>query len=393
MAAVFIVVAVVGFLVLRSATTGAPVGEISGTEPAAGAKFPWEMAEQPPSSIPLDEVISGGPPPDGIPSIDAPSFVTAAEADEWLGPREPVISLVRGDTVRAYPLQIVTWHEIVNDEIDGEPITVTFCPLCNSAIAFERSVDATPDARAMLGTDDVVLDFGTSGRLYRSNLVMYDRQTKSLWVQFTGESFTGPFMGTDLVNVPVQIVGWSDVKTAHPEVEVLSRDTGQSRPYGSNPYVGYDDVDSSPFLFDGSTDDRLRPMERVVAVSEGEDSVAYRFTDLEARADDGAAVVTDRDWVVFYELGAASALDSSRIADGRDVGATGVFRPTLEGRELSFEVRDGAFVETTTGSRFDILGRGVSGPLEGEQLDAVVHDDTFWFVWATFRPGTAIWSS
>lgn len=368
----------------------------SADRPTAGdPRFPWEIDPPPPSLVPLEEIRSGGPPPDGIPPIDAPKFVGARAAGEWLADREPVLALVHGGKARAYPLQILTWHEIVNDEIAGDPITVTYCPLCNSGIAFERRVGATADAAEFLGTGEAVLDFGTSGRLYNSNLVMYDRQTKSLWIQFTGQAVTGPFMGTTLTNVPVQIVSFADFRDAHPDGKVLSRDTGFARSYGTNPYGGYDAEGSSPFLFDGDTDGRLRPMDRVVAVSIDEEAKAYARSGLRARARGGAAVVSDRvggrDLVVFYTLGTASALDSSSIADGRDVGATGVFRPEAAGRRLSFEVREGEFVDAQTGSRWNVLGEAVAGPLAGERLVPVVHDDTFWFVWAVFRPQTTIW--
>ncbi|MGH7857856.1 MAG: DUF3179 domain-containing protein, partial [Candidatus Binatia bacterium] len=346
--------------------------------------FPWEVSPPPPSLVPLEEIRSGGPPPDGIPPIDAPKLVDIGATREWLQDREPVLALVHGGEARAYPLQILTWHEIVNDEVAGDPITVTYCPLCNSGIAFDRRVSGR------------VLDFGTSGRLYNSNLVMYDRQTKSLWIQFTGQAVAGPFMRTELRNVPVQMVSFADFRTAHPDGKVLSRQTGFARSYGTNPYSGYDDVSARPFLFDGSTDDRLRPMDRVLAVRDGDAATAYPSTALEARARDGATVVSDSvgsvDLVVFYRLGTASALDDFRIAEGRDVGATGVFRPEAAGRRLDFEVRDGEFVDAQTGSVWNVLGEATAGELRGERLAPVVHDDTFWFVWAVFRPQTAVWS-
>ncbi|MEX2393677.1 MAG: DUF3179 domain-containing (seleno)protein, partial [Actinomycetota bacterium] len=199
----------------------------SGT--AADVRFPWEVEPPARSLVPLDEIVSGGPPPDGIPPIDRPKFVTVSQADDWLADTEPVILLDHRGDVRAYPLQILTWHEIVNDVVGGDPLTVTFCPLCNSAIAFERERATTRDARRLVGDERTVLDFGTSGRLYRSNLVMYDRQTKSLWIQFTGKAVAGPFMGAELEKLPVQIVAWSEFARAHPDGRVLSRDTGNQR--------------------------------------------------------------------------------------------------------------------------------------------------------------------
>ncbi len=365
----------------------------SGTN--ASTKFPWEIEPQPRSLVPLDEIVSGGPPPDGIPPIDKPRFVTVSAADDWIGEREPVIVLERGNEARAYPLQILTWHEIVNDKVGGDPITVTFCPLCNSAIAFERTTRTTDQASDLLKADEAVLDFGTSGRLYRSNLVMYDRQTKSLWIQFTGKAVAGPFMGAELEKVPVQIVSWEHFAEAHPDGRVLSRDTGHPRDYGSNPYAGYDSVDSSPFLFDGPSDDRLRPMERVVAVTIGTDPRAYTYAALRRSSQGGAAVVADeidgQGVVVFYRLGTVSALDETNIASSADVGTTGVFDPMGDGRRLTFKVRNGKVVDTQTRSEWNIEGNAIDGPLRGTKLEPIVHDDTFWFVWAAFQPKTSIW--
>lgn len=315
----------------------------------------------------------------------------ATDAD-WLGGREPVIALVTGNQARAYPLQIVTWHEIVNDDIAGQPVAVTFCPLCNSAIAFSRRVSAPVDARSLLAADEAVLDFGTSGRLYRSNLVMYDRQTKSLWVQFTGRSVVGAFRGTQLEALPVQIVSWDEMRRAHPDVRVLSRDTGHPRDYGRNPYPGYDDVDSSPFAFDGPSDGRLKAMSRVVTVRRGAVAVAYPLDEL-ARARVVRDRVGDLDVVVFFRRGTASALDRPRIEESRDVGAAGVFEPMHEGRALSFDASGEQFRDTETASTWNLLGQAVDGPLKGALLRPVGHTDTFWFVWAAFQPDTRIWKS
>jgi hypothetical protein len=362
----------------------------------AAAKFPWEVRPSPPSLVPLAELRPGGPPPDGIPPIDHPKFVSVRAAEKWLEGREPVLALFSAREARAYRLQIMTWHEIVNDVVGGDPITVTFCPLCNSGLAFDRRVRTTAQARKFVETGRAVLDFGTSGRLYRSNLVMYDRQTKSLWIQFTGSSITGPFMGTHLRILPVQILSWAEFKTAHPHGDVLSRDTGFSRGYGTNPYVGYDDTGSSPFLFDGAPDHRLPPMERVVTVDLDGHAAAYRYTMLSRLAHGRSAVVRDRagraDIVVFFQRGTASAEDRSDIASSRDVGTTGIFEPTAAGRRITFAARDGKFVDEQTGSEWNIEGEATAGALRGTRLKPVPHVDTFWFVWAAFRPATKIWS-
>lgn len=372
-----------------------PVAADRSTESAA-LRFPWEIDPPPPSLVPLDEIRSGGPAPDGIPPIDRPKFVSVASADTWIAGREPVLSLVHKGHARAYPLQILTWHEIVNDNVAGDPITVTFCPLCNSGIAFERRVTTTSDARELLRSDNIVLDFGTSGRLYRSNLVMYDRQTKSLWIQFTGQAVAGPMMRTKLRTLPVQIVSWDDFKRAHSAGRVLSKDTGNPRDYGRNPYAGYDAIDSTPFLFDDDPDGRFPPMERVLAVTIGDTSKAYRYRALQPRRGESSTIVHDtvggRPIVIFFRRGTASALDRSDIAASKDVGATGVFSPTAGDRSLTFVAERGVFRDRQTGSTWNLFGEAVSGPLEGSRLDAVAHDDTFWFVWAAFRPDTLVWT-
>ncbi|MCB1013324.1 MAG: DUF3179 domain-containing protein, partial [Microthrixaceae bacterium] len=214
-----------------------------------------------------DAIRSGGPPPDGIPSIDDPRFEVASSVD-WIEDVEPVLVLEVDGDARAYPVQIMTWHEIVNDTVGGVPVTVSYCPLCNSAIAYVRRID------------DRTLDFGTSGRLLNSSLVMYDRQTESLWSHFTGQAVIGVLTGTTLDTVPVTTVSWETFRTAHPEGLVLSRDTGFQRNYGRNPYPGYDDVTQLPYLFDGDPDGRLPAQTRVVAVRGNDGTIAVALDDL-----------------------------------------------------------------------------------------------------------------
>jgi hypothetical protein len=353
----------------------------SGGEPAdAAPSWPWERAaagEEVSASVPLEEIRSGGPPPDGIPAIDAPVFEDVTAAGEWLQPRDPVLVVdLDGDT-RAYPLAILTFHEIVNDVVAGEPLVVTYCPLCNSGLVFERTVDGQ------------VLDFGTSGRLWNSNLVMYDRATRSLWSQFTGEAIVGDRLGTHLERIPMQIVALSEFAERWPDGQVLSRDTGHDRPYGTNPYVGYDSAES-PFLFSGDTGGSLPQMARVVTTGGETDPVAYPLEVLRS-----GRVVSDtvdgEPVVVLWAPGTASALDTPSISDGDDVGATGVFRAVADGRTLTL-VPDGddRFRDEQTASTWTVLGEAVDGPLAGTQLERVAHDDTFWFVQYAFRPDTRV---
>lgn len=327
-------------------------------------------------SVPLCEISSGGPPRDGIPPIDSPVYTSIADADTWLEGQEPVIAVVGEGIARAYPLQILIWHEIVNDSIAGKPVLVTFCPLCNTAIAFDRQLDP----------GGPIYDFGTTGNLRFSDLVMWDRQTETWWQQLTGEAIVGELTGRVLTPYPAQIIGWSAFKLAYPAGEVLSRETGISRPYGNNPYVGYDNIGSSPFLYDGPVDGRLRPMDRVIGLTINGESAAYLLPDaLEARTLAGS--IGDSDFVIFFAPGSRSALDQSEIAESRDVGQAGVFAPRIEGVQLTFTVSgDDRFLDSETGSTWDVTGQAVDGQLSGKQLAGVPHVVVFWFAWAASYP-------
>jgi hypothetical protein len=322
------------------------------------------------------EILSGGPPPDGIPAIDHPRFDRAG-AVSWLHDREPVLALTVGADSRAYPIQVVIWHEIVNDTVGGVPVAVTYCPLCDSAIAFDRRLGAR------------TLDFGTSGRLYRSDLVMYDRQTQSLWSQFIGTAIAGVLTRSQLSTLPVAIVSWADWRAAHGDGWVLSRDTGFQRDYGTNPYAGYDDVHSPPFLFRGDIDGRLPPKARLVGVRTGDAAVAVLLDELRAHHVI-TAQLAGRPLVIWERDGTASALDSAALAEGREVGATGVFDSRLDGRILHFTSAGGGFRDLATQSTWNVLGQAVRGPLAGRSLVPVEHVDTFWFAWAAFLPQTQI---
>ncbi len=329
-------------------------------------------------SVPYSEIISGGPPPDGIPPIDDPKFVSLEDADRWLTGQEPVIALEIDGDARAYPLQIMIWHEIVNDVVGDVPVTVTFCPLCNSAIVFDRRLDG------------VTYDFGTSGNLRSSDLVMWDRQTESWWQQLTGEAIVGELTGKVLTFLPAPIVSWEDFKAVNTDGKVLSRSTGFSRSYGRNPYIGYDKVDNPPFLLLDEPDGRLPPKERVAAVTIGDVDVAFPFSILERERVVNYSV-NGRDLTVFFKPGTVSALDRSSIKESRDVGATGVFDPSVDRQKLSFRTDGEDIVDNETGSVWNILGEAVEGPLTGKTLAPIVHANHFWFAWGAFKPDTKIY--
>ena len=329
-------------------------------------------------TVPYSEILSGGVPRDGIPPLDDPSFTTPEDASKWLGDQEPVIAFELNGDARAYPLQILTWHEIVNDVVGGVPVSATFCPLCNAALVFDRRLDG------------VVYDFGTSGKLRNSDLIMWDRQTESWWQQFTGTGIVGELAGKKLTILPASIISFSDFRAASPDGKVLSRDTGFSRSYGQNPYAGYDRADQPPFLFDGDLDGRLLPKERVATVTIGEVDAAFPFSILEEERVVNYTV-NGKDLVVFFKSGTVSALDKRSIRGSRDVGATGLFDAQVDGRQLTFRGEGDRFLDNETGSVWNILGQAVEGPLKGTVLAPVVHANHFWFAWGAFKPDTLIY--
>ncbi len=271
----------------------------------------WGGTDFSKASVSFDEIMSGGPPKDGIPAIDDPVFVAAAEVEDLAG-TEPVISFFVGDDHRAYPLQILMWHEIVNDTIGGVPVAVTFCPLCNSAVVFDRRVG------------DAVLDFGTTGKLRNSDLVMYDRQTESWWQQFTGEGIVGTHTGTELRRLASRVESFARFRErAGADAKVLVPNREGARAYGVNPYGGYDSS-RRPFLYSGALPEGIAPLARVVVV----DGEAWSLDLIRE-----AGRYERGDLVITWEAGQNSALDSRSIADGRDIGNVVVQRAGTDGLE------------------------------------------------------------
>lgn len=340
-------------------------------------KVEWPRTDFSKTTVDANEILSGGPPKDGIPAIDKPQFVTPQEANGWLDEKEPVIAVVINGQARSYPLQILIWHEIVNDEVGGIPISVTFCPLCNASIVFDRRVNGN------------VLDFGTTGKLRKSDMVMYDRQTESWWQQFTGKGIVGDYAGAELQQIPAGIIAFEDFKSAYPNGDVLSRKTGSSRPYGRNPYRGYDRIGDMPFLFDDPVDKRLPPMERVISVRNGERQRIYPFSLFK-----GQPVINDefgQPLVIFSKQGTLSVLDESDITNSRLIPSVTAFSRQLNGQTLNFQLVDGVLTDAETGSQWDLLGRAVRGPLRGQQLSPVDSGVYFAFAWLAFNPDTEIY--
>ncbi len=294
-------------------------------------KLEWPKTNFAKTSIDLDEIMSGGPPKDGIPSIDKPRFVTVSKIKD-LADTEPVIGLVINGHARAYPLRILTWHEIVNDELAGVPVTITYCPLCNSAIVFDRRLDGR------------ILDFGTTGKLRNSDMVMYDRQTESWWQQFLGEGIVGEMTGKRLKTIPARLESFANFKKRAPSGDVLVPNDPGKRNYGANPYAGYDSS-PYPFLFRGDLPKGINPMVRVIVV----DGEAWSLPLLRSKG-----TVKKGDLTLSWVAGQNSALDTRDITQGRDVG--------------------NVVVQRRAGSR----------------TQDVVYDVTFAFVYNAFFPGRAI---
>ena len=270
----------------------------------------WPRTDFSRHSVAYDEIVSGGPPKDGIPAIDNPSFAPVSEV-RGVAPHAPVISVAVGGEAKAYPLRIMIWHEIVNDTVGGVPIAVTWCPLCNSSVVFDRRLGGR------------TLSFGTTGKLRNSDLVMYDRETESWWQQFGGECIVGALLGAKLKLVPMRVEAFDHFAARFPGGRVLLAPAGGQRTYGRNPYESYDSADS-PFLYRGKYAGHVAPLARVVAV--GNEAWTLDLLKKRRRIEVGDLVLT-------WEPGQASALDTADIDAGQDIGNVVVQRRTVRGLE------------------------------------------------------------
>ena len=331
------------------------------------------------SQVDYSEILVGNPTKNGIPSVSNPNMESLEAASAWLHDRSPVIALEIEGEARAYPLAILMWHEIANDEVAGQPVAVTFCPLCNSSVTFDRRVNGK------------VLDFGVSGLLRNSDLIMYDRESETWWQQLTGEGLAGEYAGTLLDIVPSQVIGFGSFAERYPNGQVMSRATGHNRQYGINPYRNYDS-NPRPFLFNGVVDPRLdSAVDHVLAAIIGEDAKAYPFEILrEDRVINDS--IGETPVVVFYQSGVASALGDSVIDTARDIGTAGMYESTLDDVVLHFSPsHDGGFHDEETGSIWNAFGEAVAGELAGSQLNWVHAFPHFWFAWAAFHPETEVY--
>jgi hypothetical protein len=311
---------------------------------------------------------SGGPPKDGIPPIDRPKYISAAEADKLLQANDIVFGLNYHGIVKAYPQKILVWHEIVNDDIKGGKIAITYCPLTGSAVGFRGR-----------SRDGAMLTFGTSGKLVNSNLLMYDRQTDSQWPQILGIAIDGKSKGIVLDEIPLAWTHWSRWRRQHPDTLVLSTDTGYFRSYGRDPYGSYGKsgsyYDSGGPLFPVmSKDGRLNPKEVVVGVKTNARQMAIHKQDLRTRKLANTKLA-GAPLVAFHDA---------------DLDVVRVFVRELNGKPINFSFEKGRFVDELTGSSWTAAGHAVEGKITGSQLKQLTSYDVMWFAWYAFFPETGL---
>jgi Protein of unknown function (DUF3179) len=351
--------------IINSNPTSITIAAVDNTNLAAAAVTAEEKEK---SIVPLDQIVSGGPPPDGIPSIDNPKFISLQEASKFLEDSELVLGLNINGDIRAYPLQILVWHEIVNDEVGGVPVAVTYCPLCFTNQVFNRIIDGQE-----------VVEFGTSGKLYNSNLVMYDRTSKSLWSQALAEGIVGKYAGTKLERVPFDIAYWKEWKQLYPDSKVLSRDTGSNRPYGADPYGDY--YTNSDVLFPVSNKDgRLNLKEIVVGLENKGQYKAYKLQEIENKK-----VINDQ---VNGKSITLFSLYPFMIRAYDPVVEDGAEKIVLQ---FDYNAENNKFIDKQTGSEWNFEGKAISGQMKGKQLTRIAFDEGFWFEWVAFHPKTEIY--
>jgi len=299
-------------------------------------------------------------PKDAIPPLDFPKYVKIDEVD-FLGGNDLVIGVDINNDVRAYPVNILNWHEIVNDKIGGKDVVVTYCPLCKSSILFSRVLDGK------------VLTFGNTGSLYESTLLMYDRETESLWGQVGGRAIEGKLKDKRLTMLPITTTRWKDWKNLHPDTLVLSPDTGYRRNYDSNPYSTYDRVkDSLPPFPISLIDERLAPKELIIGVIFNDVKKAYPINQL------GWKVINDK-------------VGRGDIAIFTRPKLTSVFFSELEDEILEFELVNQTIIDKNTGSEWNFLGQAVDGPLKDKKLESAAIVYAFWFGWVVEYPDTLLY--
>lgn len=309
--------------------------------------------------IPLDKILSGGPPKDGIPSIDDPVFDTADAV--FMSDSDIVLGVEINGQAKAYPLFILVWHEIVNDVVGGVPISVTYCPLCYTNQVFERTIDGQ------------AVEFGVSGKLYNSNLLMYDRLTDSYWSQALGQAVVGELAGMQLEIVPFDVIAWRDWKSLHQDTLVLTTDTGHIRAYNVDPYEDY--FASDRVIFPVTNRDNRLPLKTVILGFESDGKYkAYSQSDVE-----NMRVIND--YIAEKPILVTSMYEHNARAFERTVGE----------QTLEFVYEDEKILDASTRSEWNYYGMAVSGEYVGQSLNRIGFSPGFWFEWAAFHPETDLY--
>jgi hypothetical protein len=334
--------------------------------------FKLSLGQEIKHTVPLDKILSGGPPQDGIPSIDNPKFQSVQEADEILEDSELVLGLNINGDIRVYPLQILVWHEIVNDVVGDQPVAVTYCPLCFTNQVFNRTLN-----------DGNTVEFGTSGKLYNSNLVMYDRKSNSLWSQALGEGIVGEYAGVKLERIPFDIAYWKEWKELYPESKVLSRDTGSVRPYGADPYGDY--YTNDLILFPVANDDKRLGLKEIIIGLENKDQYkAYKLQEIETKKVINDVIGEDKK-IALVSLEPFMIRVFDRVIDGNDDGNKIVV-------DLFYNETTNTLIDRVTGSELNFDGKFINKQLQGKKLERLPMDQGFWFEWAAFHPETEVFS-
>lgn len=331
----------------------------------------WPNTDFSKRTVEFDEIVSGGVPRDGIPPIYDPKYVSIESADKWLEDSEPVIVFEKGDFVRAYPLRILIWHEIVNDEFQGRSFIVTFCPLCNSAIVYNTYFDGQNHR------------FGVSGKLRNSDLIMWDHETETWWQQITGEAIVGKLTGQKLEVFPSALLSYGDFKRLRPKGQVLSQeDTGYGRRYGDNPYVRYDSS-RRPFLMVGEIDNRLPPLSRVLGVIWEGNPYTLPFQEMQDRF--WGIYRKGQESLIFLNFSKAnSSLDEEEIAQSKLVPHITVWMNPKNRPIEGFEKRNDDWIDTIYQLEWNALGEGKRNGKVVMQLEPVLYSTHFAFAWLSF---------
>ncbi len=326
-------------------------------------------------------------PKGSFPTLDKPKFVDKLKGLKMFFSKEPVIVVEINGTAKAYPLNILTMHEIANDELEGIHILVTYCPLCNSGIVYNRVINFNGEKE--------ILEFEASGMLRNSDMVMLDRKTESLWQQLMGTAIVGAYNETELEIIPSIIISVEDFFERYPSGKILSKKTGfagSEKKYGFNPYKKYDEKENpiQYFFSSDKVDKRLPAMERVVDIENNGDYKIYSFTSVAKKGVINDIFKTSK-VVLFYKSGTISILDESDISTSKNVGSVTVFNAVVDGQYLSFRRKRGIFTDNETKSKWDITGHCFEGKLKGKQLKIEPHSNHFAFAWLAFNPDSEIY--